>query len=357
MRAVRSVLVSAWVGSTNIGDELVFSSLVRKLHARDISITAVSIDAETTERDHEVRAIGHVDLRAQIGVLSRVDAVILGGGGLLQDTTSPWNLPYHLARPVVARRRGRRVAAIGIGAGPLDRGVGRWLVRRGLRDVRPITVRDDHSRDLLADVGIQARTTADLAFGLDPVAAGPADCLVACLRPWSGARHLLPAGIRRSNVPEWFVDEAAAALDRAATALGVPVHFVALQRDRDHRVHEQIAGRMHSTVTFATPNVRDVLREISRGAVVVSMRYHGIVGATLAGRPSVAIGYAPKVDALAVELGAASRLVPWSPRGLASVADAAQDVAPHSEDAQEGRELLRARERGNDDAIDELLSG
>ena len=80
------------------------------------------------------------------------------------------------------------------------------------------------------------------------------------------------------------------------------------------------------------------------------------VGATLAGRPSVGIGYSPKVDALARDLGAASRVVPWSRHGIASIADAVRDVAPHGDDALEGRELLRARERGSDDAIDELLS-
>src|SRR5437763_7457099 len=332
MPGMRSVLVSAWVGSTTIGDELVFASLVRKLRARDISVTAVSVDVDTTGRDHDVRAVGHRDVRAQIGALSSVDAVVLCGGGLLQYTTSPFNLPYHLARPVVARRRHRRGAAIGIGAGPLDRRVARWLVRRGLRGVRPITVRDDHSRGLLHNLGLEARTTADLAFGLDPDPGREADALVACLRPWSGARHLLPAGLRGTSTPDWLVDEAATALDGAATALGLPVHFVALQRDRDHRLHEAIAGRMKSTVTFATPTIHDVVSEISRGVVVVSMRYHGVVSATLAGRPSVGIGYSPKVDALAGELGAASRLVPWSRHGIASIAGAVRDVAPHGDD-------------------------
>lgn len=358
MRRMRSVLVSAWIGSTNLGDELVFSSLLRKLRRRDLDVVVVSVDPEATRLDHGARAVGHVDVRGLGRLLGRVDAVILGGGGLLQDSTSPFNVPYHLARPLVARLRHRPVGAVGIGAGPLEHAATRWMVRHGLHRVHPITVRDEPSRALLARLGIAATATADLAFGLDPPSRVETHCLVACLRPWSAGRHLLPAGVRarRTETPDWFVAGAARALDDAAAGLGLPVRFVALQRDRDHPLHEAVAARMRTPVSLVTPGVGDVLDEIARGAVVVSMRYHGVVGATLAGRPTVAIGYSPKVDALAGELGAAAQVVPWSAEGMAAVAGAASRVAGRDGDAVTARHELQERERGNDAAIDELLT-
>ena len=54
------------------------------------------------------------------------------------------------------------------------------------------------------------------------------------------------------------------------------------------------------------------------------MRYHGVVGATLAGRPSVGIGYDPKVGALTADVGPAARFVPWTPNGLTSMAVAVE---------------------------------
>src|SRR5436190_859884 len=125
MRSMRSVVVTAWIGSTNIGDELVFASLAGKLRARSVDIIAVSRHPSATERDHETHAIGHFDLRAAWRSVSSADAMIFGGGGLLQNRTSTFNLPYHLALPVVARRRQRPLAAIGVGAGPIDGGVAR----------------------------------------------------------------------------------------------------------------------------------------------------------------------------------------------------------------------------------------
>ena len=352
MRRMRSVMVGAWIGSTNLGDELVFSSLVRKLRVRKIEVIAPSVNVHATVCEHNEHAVGHLDPRS----VRRVDAVIFGGGGLLQDETSPFNLPYHLARPVSGRLTNRPVAGIGLGAGALNRGVARWLVRAGLRNVHPITVRDDESRSLLQSLHIEARTTADLVFGLDPPRGVKPDRLVVCLRPWSGKRHIRPVGARTAESPEWMVEAAARALDEASTAIGVPVHFVALQRDRDHALHEAVAARMRASVTFATPTVHEVIDEVGRGAVVVSMRYHGVVCAALSGRPSVAIGYSPKVDSLVGDLGTPSRLVAWSPAGVMSIGAAVRDVIGHDADVVEARERLRARERGNDDAIDELLA-
>jgi len=350
---MRSVLVAAWVGSTNLGDELVFASLSNKLRARSVEVIAMSSRPDVTVRDHHVHSVASYDVRA----LNSADAVIFGGGGLLQNRTSAFNLPYHLARPVAARLRRRPVAAVGVGAGPINGRVARWLVHRGLAGVRPITVRDEPSRVLLEHIGVDARTTADLAFGLNPPSRVEADRVVVCLRPWSAQRHLLPVGIRRpSATDEWFVPAVATALDEVAGRVGLPVHFVALQQDRDHELHEQVGSRMRSTVSFSTPGVHDVLEEVARGAIVISTRYHGIVAATLAGRPSIGIGYDPKVDALAHDLEPAARVVPWTRRGVASLPAAACAVVTLGDDAVEGLERLQARERGNDDAIDELLN-
>lgn len=352
MRRMRSVLVAAWVGSTNLGDELVFASLAQKLRARSVDVIAMSSHPEVTVRDHHVRAVAAYDVRA----LNSADAVIFGGGGLLQNRTSAFNLPFHLARPVVARRCHTPVAAIGVGAGPIDGRVAHWLVRHGLVGVRPFTVRDDPSRRLLQQLGIDARTTADLVFGLNPPSRVEGDRVVVCLRPWSTDRQLLPVAARRPTTDEWFVAGAAHALDELAGRVGLPVQFVALQRDRDQALHEEVAGRMRSTVSCSTPTVHDVLAELASGAIVVSTRYHGVVGAALAGRPSVAIGYDPKVEALAHDLGPATRLVPWSADGIASLPEVACDVVTRADEAIEGRERLRARERGNDDALDDLLT-
>lgn len=86
---------------------------------------------------------------------------------------------------------------------------------------------------------------------------------------------------------------------------------MALQTDRDALLHEQIAARMSTPTELVVPTLDTVLHEVGRGRVVVAMRYHAGIAATLAGRPSVLVGYSPKVDALAATLGTGAAHLPF----------------------------------------------
>jgi polysaccharide pyruvyl transferase WcaK-like protein len=59
----------------------------------------------------------------------------------------------------------------------------------------------------------------------------------------------------------------------------------------------------------------------------------------------VLIGYSPKVDALAGELGPGGRLLPWQPTGPAGLPAAVQAVLAQDEAVVSARDALRARGR------------
>jgi polysaccharide pyruvyl transferase CsaB len=354
------VLVAGWIGSTNLGDELVFAGLRRLLSSHDCTVTAISMDVAATRTHHHVAAVSHRDVPGSVAAVGAADAVILGGGGLLQDVTSPLNLPYHLARVVLARARRTPFAGVGLGVEGLGTRLGRQLVRRGLGGAAGVTVRDEASRSLLADVGVPgARVAADLAFALDPPTAPPdraRDRLVVSLRPWTGRRHRLPAAARGDATPEAHVTALASALDRAAGRSGRMVRFVALQHDRDDAFHRRVAGRMRAEVEFRTPALDGVLAEYAAASAVVTMRYHGGVAAILAGVPSVLVSYAAKVDGLAAELGTATRRIPWTPGELAAVPDALAAVEDQHDHILTVRERLGDRQRVNRALIAELIA-
>lgn len=370
------VLVAGWVGSTNLGDELVFAGLVRKLAARGITVTAVSSDAAATRSEHGVDAISQGDLRGLVDATGAADAVVFGGGGLVQDETSPLNLPFHLSRLSVARSCDTPFAAVGLGVDGLRTRLGRRLVRHGLRDMVACSVRDQRSADILSQLGVaNPRVAADLAVGLPApgvasarAAAGGQTAhgkeavaegrLVVSLRPWAGRRGLLPASLRaRRGDPtgEPLIAALAAGIDEAADRTGLPVRFVALQADRDDPFHRRVAAYLRTEASFATPRLADLAAEFAPARAVVAMRYHAGILATLAGVPSVLIGYAPKVEALAGDLGAGARLLSWDPETLRSLPDALDAVADHGPAVVDARDRLRYRDAGNDAALDALL--
>ena len=347
------VTVAAWIGSANAGDELIFSALRDKLVARGTRVTAIS----TTPRVG-VHTVGHLAPAAVITAIRSSDAFVLGGGGLLQDQTSPFNLPYHLSRLAIARVAGTPRAVVGVGAGPLHSGLGRVQVRAALRGATAVSVRDHGSGEVLRHAGVtDVRLAADLALALPAPTVAPADRICACLRPWRTARGRLPVSTRgrRDVTPETMVDRLARGLDEAAGRLGLPVRLVAMQPGWDDLLHARVAERMHTDVSVVSPPAARVLDEIAASRVVVAMRYHAAIGAVLAGRPATLVGYDPKLGGIAEAMGPAARLLAWTPAALGLLGAATSAVAAEGGGLAAVLAGLRERERVNDTVLDDLL--
>jgi polysaccharide pyruvyl transferase CsaB len=344
--------VAAWIGSPNLGDELVFSALADQLRSRGMQPVALSVDPAATAADHGVAARRRRDVFLRGG---GDGSTVLGGGGLLQDETSTLNLDLHLSPVVAARLRREPVVGVGLGAGRLSTRSGRLRVRAALAGV-PLAVRDAGSADLLEAVGLpRPVVAADLTLSLPPPEVAPADRIVACLRPWSDRRHRLPARFRRHTVDDRFAAGAARSLDALSDSTGLPVHLVALDAPKDDPLHRSVAARMRSTTTLTCPNVHSVLDEVAASRLVVSMRYHGGMGAVLAGRPSILVGYTSKVESLAADIGPGAVGMRFSADGLGDLVGVAERVLDRGDDVVAARGRLAERERGNGAVLDRLV--
>jgi len=333
------VAVAAWVGSPNAGDELVHAGLRRHLAALGATATVP----------------GRAALIAAVAC-RRVDGLVLGGGGLLQDETSGANLPYHLSPSLAARVP---AVGVGLGAGPLTTALGRRLTRAALARAVAVSVRDAPSADLLAQLGLaRPAVTADLAFALPRPEVEVEDVVVAAFRPWTPRRHRLPVALRRRSaalVQPDQVERAAAALDAVAERTGLGIRLVALEPPKDAPLLRAIADRLRAPTTVVEPAAFEVPDAVGSGRVVLAMRYHAGVGAALAGRPAVLLGYSPKVAGLAADLG--SPALPWDLPDPGPVADAVVAGLARSTDELDARlTALLARERGNVDVLEQLAA-
>jgi polysaccharide pyruvyl transferase CsaB len=315
------VVIAGWSGTENLGDELLLRALLGMLADRGLGATVVSRRPEVTRAVHGVHAIGLSDAAGLVAALRRSRGMVLGPGGILQDQTSPASLPWHLARVGEARAIRRPVVGVGLGAGPLARRGSRTLVGLALRRCQVVAVRDEPSAALLAGCGVdRVAVGVDLVLGLDAPRAAPEDRIVVCLRPHTPGGSIRP--LRRLTAQDLDparVRSIAGALDRLAADVGLPLHLVAMERGRDDHYHQLVADRLTAPVTTAVPDLDGVLEEVARSRLVVAMRYHAGVAALLAGRPAVLVGYAPKVRALAGQVGEPMALVADDPTGHAAI--------------------------------------
>lgn len=346
------VLVASWLGSTNLGDELVFAGLLAHLRELGAEVTAISVDVAGTEAQHGVRAVRDRDLLGVLRAARSADLVVFGGGGLLQDQSSHLNLPYHLSRVAISRSVGTPIVAIGLGVGPLRTRAARSMVRHSLRQQhgRPVrvTVRDEGSRSLLAEVGVASEVTADLAWAMRVVGRPEVrDVLGVCLRPWPVTSRLPAADAWRQGIDPSFLAAVAGHLDRVVDEADVDVEFVAMQAGRDEVVHEVVLGQMRHAdrARCVDLDLAGTIASLGSCRAVLSMRYHGGVMAGLGGRPSVLVDYSPKVAALGHDLGATAVINRDNLDDLGGALRAALEVPRQA--VVDRVSQLRAREAGN----------
>lgn len=278
------VLISGYYGYQNWGDESLLTGLLGQLIQYGHQPTVFSAKPETTEKLHKVKAVHRY--KAVLPALLQTDALISGGGGLLQDKTSRRSLKYYLGLIRLAKVLGKKVIIYGQSVGPLS-DWGKGSVKRALRNTC-IAVRDEASQALLKTLGLDSSLVADAALLM------PAPENVE-----KAARVLL---IPRHGYPE--ITSALAALARALTDLDRPVAMTAVQPDEDDRELERLLHTVPSVKYLPAKTPQELLAIISGSSYVVSARLHGLVLAARAGTAYAGLIYDPKVRAFLAETGA-----------------------------------------------------
>ncbi len=303
------LLFVGYFGSGNLGDELILSSIIAALPARLHPIDfAATYYRDATLLPPEVEPVDIHNLPRVVDAVASSDAVVIGGGGLLQDKRAPeywelysspsWSLAAYVRPAMIAETMGVPVFVVGVGASPLHTPTGRAMVQSLLRSARHVWVRDAASGRVVEELGWIERTTTGADLGwlapeIDaPEPAERADRIVLNLRNVAGD------------------DAAALSLGRAVTDFArdhglrpefVPFHYGADLAD--DRLGERLAQELPDlTVTppGATPTAH--VGRYRDAVVSIGMRYHAALVAASWGVPHVALAYDDKVSSLMHEL-------------------------------------------------------
>jgi polysaccharide pyruvyl transferase CsaB len=258
-----------YYGEHNLGDDALLAVLLQQLprHAEPI---ATARDQQLVASRFGVACVDRGSLPEVIGALGSATALILGGGSLLQDSTSFRSLLYYAALILLARLQGKPVLLWAQGLGPLRRRRSRLLVRALLARSTACSWRDSASAALARELGWspqpwQSGVGSDPVWTFPPLAwHGQGGPLLLCFRPtaqlqghawrpWLEAidrlaphreviwvpfhagqdrglleqlreQNLLPEGLRGAPVAALSYDPKVQA---AARALGCPVHDLA----------------------------------------------------------------------------------------------------------------------------------
>lgn len=307
------VLLSGYYGYGNLGDEALLSALARGLLDRGHEVRVLSGDPPATRALHQVPAAHRY--RGLLPALVRCDALVSGGGGLLQDVSSRRSLDYYLGVIRLGRRLGKRVLVYGQSVGPLS-ARGRREVALALRGV-PVAVRDRPSAELLGGLGIDSESVADAALLLAPPPPPP--------DPGAGRRPVLL--VPRAGHPD--LDDALARAGRRLQASGRKVALMALHPREDAAELERLQGALGAPV-WQAPDPARALERVADAGYVLSARLHGLIFAAVAGVPFAGLVYDPKVAGFLADANAPSFTRPVDPAALAAAASAGDGPDSHA---------------------------
>ena len=296
------VMLCGYYGEHNLGDDALLSVLLGELPSGwHPCITAFDRNSVLQLRS-TASVVQRRSLVATARALMRVDALVLGGGSLLQDSTSLKSLIYYLGLLLLARCKGIPVILWGQGLGPLRRRVSRSLVRLVVPSVTSISWRDAGSLEMARRWQIRV----PMLMAADPVWSYPS-------QPWQGdcCGPAERTGIVLCWRPTALLDQAGwlcllQVVERLAEQHQLPVTWLAFHQHQDSMLpttlEEQdcVPASLRRRSRFETAQSLDqVLGLMARAQLVLPMRLHALILAQLAGAPCAALSYDPKVAAAA----------------------------------------------------------
>jgi polysaccharide pyruvyl transferase CsaB len=289
-----AVVVAGYYGFGNAGDELILLSTIQQLRKQktEVDITVLSVRPRETAEHFGVKAVNRWHPWAWFGPLWRAELFILGGGGLLQESTGMWNHSYYLLLIALAKIFSCRTEVRAIGVDPIGGAWNRWWTRVVFNHwVNFPSVRDTDSQRALETSGVHARIwrvpDPVLQLTLPAVDKAPRKkpVIAWAVSPWHAR-------------PGWDHD-LAFLMQRVASGLGVVNELLVFFPEKDQPLAQRI-----SDLTSGEARVRiwsqpeELLTQIQEPDLVIAMRYHALVLAALAGKPFIGWGFQRKVRTL-----------------------------------------------------------
>ncbi len=282
-----AVTIGGYFGFGNTGDELILYAVLQRFRQTrpGEKVIVLSKSPETTQEMYSVGAVQRWNPFSCLRAFVQSDAFMLGGGGLLQESSGPWNHLYYLSLIVMARVCGCKTEMNAMGIDPVRNPWNRFLTRHVLNVwVTEISVRDQESKQVLVDLGVvqPIRVVPDPVLAL-PVAAHATESRIA----------LALSGREITRLPE---------IIQFAASLPAPVDLLVLFPAQDASLANALAGQVKGIRQIRTiSRPQELLKWIGDYSLVIGSRFHALVLAAAAGIPFMGWGNQKKVENLCRE--------------------------------------------------------
>ena len=153
-----SSLLLGYYGFGNLGDELLLQACIKILNERGVeneNIIVLSNNPEETKKNFNVASVNRWKIFEIVKTMRKCENLILGGGGLFQDSTSLKSCVYYWGVVRLAKFLGLNIFALGQSIGPLNSRLSKFLTRNALIACEKVQVRDENSFNIAKNFNVK----------------------------------------------------------------------------------------------------------------------------------------------------------------------------------------------------------
>ncbi len=296
------VVMSGYYGFNNTGDEAIMLSMHKNIQGLgdNYHITVLSNKPVETRDKYGIEAVYRFGMRDVLKAIKESDALLSGGGSLLQDSTSTRSLMYYLSITAAAKFMRKKVMLYANGIGPVSGKRNRRLVKQVVNKADLITLREENSYEELLNMGVNPKkcfVTADPVFTMDGISKEEAKVLL----QKEGIpldKPLVVVSVRNWKDMDKFIKRFAQLCDTIVEKYDRNIVFLAMQMPNDITISEKVKKKMkkQAYILQTTFNPAEVMGIISLADFILSMRLHTLIFAARQHVPLVGFIYDPKIE-------------------------------------------------------------
>ena len=297
LRKKFDIIILGYYGFGNLGDELLAEAVIGLLTEAGVSrdrIAILSASPKESEEKFSVRAFNRWNIGEVSALFSRGHSLLLGGGGLFQDSTSLRSCLYYYAMVRLAKLKGLKIWAAGQSVGPLHRKAAKYLTKSALGCCDYLSVRDEASFKAASELSLDAKLSHDLvtSLALDPKVIGSDDN--------SEEVILFNARPGYDNIAEDAARKTSELADKTCRPLKGSA-FADEDAKEISRLCERNLINIRDIITVKSLN--DFCSAAKGASGAVGMRLHFLLLSALAGIPLAGAAYDPKVSGFCRKYG------------------------------------------------------
>lgn len=321
-----SVTLCGYYGFSNSGDDAILDSLIATLRKKFSSkeIKVLTAHPRACRKRFGVNCVSRIDPISLLSALVSSTHLILGGGTLLQNSTSPRSLSYYLWVARLARICRCKIMLVSSGIGPVFGKEARKKTAHLLSSAEFVGLREERAFDTIKSLGADPRRAS--VFGDAAILTGNSthsrvDFLMSkhlktefdnsfenknenskkvnrymaiSLRELKSKKPIFT--IRKGSDNE-FVSRIASALDGIVNISGVYPIFLILSPE-DEKISREVMKKMKNSSSLM-PNLTpsETLEFLSRTSLAIGMRLHLLIYALAVGTPAIGLAGDPKITA------------------------------------------------------------